>query len=180
MKAVADRKRKQNIAEYIIYMYQMEDLLRAYQFNLEDIGQYVVSHYPISAKEKQETISWFQDLSDKMIAQHLEKGGHIQETQFFVDALARLHWELLKKDKSYFEIYQEAKPHLIQLIMEAKNEIPTNEVQLFLNAVYGRLLARLHGREIPQEILDATEVFGSVLSYLNFAYFDELKDSASS
>ncbi|MDX5479843.1 MAG: DUF4924 family protein, partial [Cyclobacteriaceae bacterium] len=34
MKAIADKKKEQNIGEYIIYMYQMEDLLRAFQFNL--------------------------------------------------------------------------------------------------------------------------------------------------
>lgn len=158
----------------------MEDLLRAYQFNMEDIGKYVVSHYPISAKEKKEKLAWFQNLSEEMIAEHLEKVGHLRETMSFVDTLAKLHWELLKKDKFYFEIYQQAKPHLIHLIMEAKNQIPGNEVQLFLNAVYGRLLARLHGREIPQDILDATEVFGSVLSYLNRAYFAELENSANS
>lgn len=180
MKDVADRKRKQNIAEYIIYMYQMEDLLRAYQFNMEDIGKYVVSHYPISAQEKEETLSWFQNLAEVMLSEHLEKGGHIKETQSFVDALAKIHWELLKKDKSYFEIYQQAKPHLIHLMMEAKNEIPANEVQLFLNAVYGRLLARLRGREIPKDILEATEVFGSVLSYLNWAYFAGSENSDKS
>lgn len=180
MKAVADRKRKQNIAEYIIYMYQMEDLIRAYQFNLEDIRKYVVSHYPISAGEKEETLSWFQNLTEEMITDQLERRGHLRETQSFVEDLAKLHWELLKKDKFYFEIYQQAKPHLIHLMMEAKNEIPANEVQLFLNAVYGRLLARLHGREIPKDILEATEIFGSLLSYLNWIYFEGSENSAKS
>ena len=39
MKSVAENKKKQNISEYIIYMYQMEDLVRSYHFNLEEIEQ---------------------------------------------------------------------------------------------------------------------------------------------
>ncbi|RZS96632.1 DUF4924 family protein [Cecembia calidifontis] len=170
MKAVAEKKRRQNIAEYIIYMYQMEDLLRAYQFNMEDISKYVVSHYPVSTQEKEETFSWFRNLAEAMLAEKLEKGGHLKETQCLVENLAKLHWELLKKDKTYFEIYRQAKPHLIHLMAEAKDDFPSNEVQLFLNTVYGRLLARLRGRDIPQDILEATEAFGNVLSYLNWAF----------
>ena len=54
MKAIADRKKGQNIGEYLIYMYQMEDLIRSYQGNLEEINTYVISHYPIAEEEKQE------------------------------------------------------------------------------------------------------------------------------
>ena len=48
MQAIAERKKSQNIGEYLVYMYQMEDLIRSYQGNMEEIGQYVVSHYPVS------------------------------------------------------------------------------------------------------------------------------------
>ena len=34
---VAQQKLKENIAEYILYMYQIEDVIRAYQFDLDSI-----------------------------------------------------------------------------------------------------------------------------------------------
>ena len=34
---VAQQKQKENIAEYIIYMYQIEDIIRAYNFDVEAI-----------------------------------------------------------------------------------------------------------------------------------------------
>ena len=34
---IAQRKRKENIAEYILYLWQLEDLLRALQFSPEAI-----------------------------------------------------------------------------------------------------------------------------------------------
>ncbi|UJP65037.1 DUF4924 family protein [Mongoliitalea daihaiensis] len=173
MKSIADKKRQQNIAEYIIYMYQMEDLLRAYDFVLEDIEQYVVSHYPIKPAEKVETLQWFESLAKDMHVQKVSKKGHLKEIQMIVDTLAALHWDLLKTDGNYFKLYQQAKPHILQFMMEDGASDIQHEVQLFLNAIYGRLLARLHGREIPAAVLEATEVFGNVLSYLNAGYMNQ-------
>ena len=34
---IAQQKLKENIAEYILYMYQIEDVIRAYQFDLDSI-----------------------------------------------------------------------------------------------------------------------------------------------
>ena len=75
MKAIADRKKTQNIGEYLIYMYQMEDLIRSYQGNLEEIYTYVISHYPVAEEEKQEIKAWFGELAAQMqIEGLLEKG----------------------------------------------------------------------------------------------------------
>ncbi|GHB42573.1 DUF4924 family protein [Mongoliitalea lutea] len=170
MKSIAEKKQQQNIGEYIIYMYQMEDLLRAFNFVLEDIEQYVVSHYPVELVEKKETVTWFADLATQMQEEKITQKGHLQAVQAIVDELARLHWSLLKTDKSYFEHYQLAKPHVLHMMLEEGADEISHEVQLFFNAIYGRLLARLQGREIPSEILEATESFGGLLSYLNEVY----------
>ena len=39
---IAQRKRKENIAEYILYLWQLEDLLRALQFSPEAIYSQLV------------------------------------------------------------------------------------------------------------------------------------------
>ncbi|MGY6522311.1 MAG: DUF4924 family protein [Mongoliitalea sp.] len=170
MKSIAEKKQQQNIGEYIIYMYQMEDLLRAYSFVLEDIEQYVISHYPIEIAEKKETASWFADLATQMHQEKITQKGHLKSVQTIVDELAQIHWSLLKADKNYYEHYQQAKPYVLQMMLEEGAAEISHEIQLFFNAIYGRLLARLQGREIPSEILEATEAFGSLLSYLNEVY----------
>ncbi|MBW3467100.1 DUF4924 family protein [Arthrospiribacter ruber] len=171
MKSVAEKKSSQNIPEYIIYMYQMEDLIRAYQFNLDEIKQYVIAHYPISDEEKEDTLNWFSGLANQMRKENISTKGHLDEVQSYVSDLAKIHWSLIKSDKTYFEHYQKAKPHIVQLVIEAGEEAPSNEIQVCLNAVYGLLLAKLRGREIPKDINEATDAFGNVLSYLNWVYF---------
>lgn len=174
MKEVAENKKIKNIGEYIIYMYQMEDLLRAYSFEMVDIERYVIAHYPISEGQKKETFDWFEKLSDSIKAEGKMEEGHLDGTQESVEMLAKIHWALLKSDKTYFDIYSKAKPHVIQLILEAGDKSPGNEIQVCINGIYGLLLARLRSREVPKEMLDATDAFGDVLSYLNYSYFETL------
>jgi hypothetical protein len=145
----------------------MEDLLRAYQFNLEDIRQYVVAHYPISDEEKEETLKWFADLIQKMNDENILHAGHLKEVQQEVDRLAEIHWRLLKEDPAYFEIYSKAKPYVFQFILEAGEQHSGHEIQICFNTIYGYLLAKLNGRGIPEDVVAAVDTFGDVLSYLN-------------
>lgn len=166
MKKIATQKLKNNIAEYILYMYQMEDLIRAYDFNLEEIRNYVVSHYPIPDHEKGKTLDWFEEIATEMRASGIEKRGHLAQTQEYVDTLAKIHWEIIKTDKNYFHLFQKAKPHILQLVMEAADDNPGHEIQVCLHSIYGQLLARLHGRKIPPSVLESNERFGDLVSYL--------------
>jgi hypothetical protein len=171
MKTVADKKKGYNIGEYIIYMYQMEDLIRAYQFNIKDIESYVIHHYPISQNQKEETLAWFVEIAKRMKAEGLQETGHLASTQETVDQLAVIHWDLLKKDSVYFNIYQKAKPHIMEISLASSSNPPKHEIQACINGIYGLLLARLAGKEVKEEMQLATEAFGDLLSYLNTIYF---------
>lgn len=174
MQRLALQKKQENIAEYIIYMYQMEDLIRAYQFNLDDIQQYVIAHYPISPKEKAEVLEWFTELAEKMKLEKIQHKGHLPAVQEKVDILARLHWDLLKSDRTYCELYNTAKPYVIELVIEAGDENPGHEIQLCFNGIYGLLLSRLHGRKVAEDMIQATDSFGAVLRYLTEIYHQQL------
>ncbi|KEO74488.1 DUF4924 family protein [Anditalea andensis] len=175
MKDLAEKKKKTNIGEYIIYMYQMEDLLRSYKFESNDIKQYVVSHYPVSEEEKTVIAKWFDELAHKMKVQGIEEKGHLNEVKSVVDELAHIHWDLLKKDKDYFKIYGYAKPHVIDFIASAEGQDLGHEIQICLNGVYGLLLCRLTGRTVTEKLEEAVTSFGQVLGYLNAVYMDNKK-----
>lgn len=170
MKSIAERKKTQNIGEYLIYMYQMEDLIRSYQGNMVEIKQYVISHYPVSEEEKAEVTSWFQGLLERMQSQGIMEKGHLTELQDLVKNLANLHWKLLKTDKTYFETYHNAKPFILEAILAADGQNPGNEIQICINGIYGLLLCRLLGKKVENKQIKASEAFGEVLSLLNFNY----------
>jgi hypothetical protein len=170
MQSIAEKKKSQNIGEYLIYMYQMEDLIRSYQGNMGEIRQYVISHYPVSEEEKTEISNWFEGLLNRMRAENILEKGHLKELKDLVDNLAQIHWKLLKTDKTYFDVYQQAKPFILETIMASEEENPGNEIQICLNGIYGLLLCRLLGKSVSDNQVKATETFGEVLSLLNFHY----------
>ena len=40
---IARQKRKENIAEYLLYMWQVEDLIRANKFDMDSINRTVIA-----------------------------------------------------------------------------------------------------------------------------------------
>lgn len=175
MKSVAENKKSTNIAEYIIYMYQMEDLIRSYQGNAAEIKTYVVSKYPVSEEEKSEISAWYLDLLQKMKDQNILEKGHLKELNELVASLAEIHWRLLKTDAGYFETYNKAKPFILEAVMQAEGEDLGNEIQICLNGIYGLLLCRLLGKKVSDEQLKSAEAFGDVLSLLSFNYREREK-----
>lgn len=175
---IAENKKRTNISEYIIHMYQTEDLIRAFDFDMDNIRQYVIKHIPVDEAEKEELAGWYQGIMKKMEQEGVNEKGHLQETQKHVDELTDLAEKLKVEDDRFKAIYDSAKPHIDEGLEFAKGEI-NGEIQICLNGIYGLLLARMNGREVPEELMTGINSFGEVLSYLSYKYKErnEVRDN---
>ncbi|MFO7932653.1 MAG: DUF4924 family protein, partial [Bacteroidales bacterium] len=59
---IAQQKRKENIAEYLLYMYQVEDLIRANHLDLDRIEKTLISKFDIPGDTKREMHEWYKSL----------------------------------------------------------------------------------------------------------------------
>lgn len=50
---IASQKRKENIAEYLLYMWQIEDIIRAYKLDIDTIDEQIVSKYNVPDDKKE-------------------------------------------------------------------------------------------------------------------------------
>lgn len=166
---IADEKLRKNVAEFIIHMYQMEDLCRVYAFNLDDIRQYVISHFPVTDEAKSRMLTWFENLIRLMHEQNLQDSGHLNEVQVFVNQLLDLKFRLLAEDEVFRQVYNTARPHIRAIIEESGQQV-TSDIQVCLNGIYGLLLARMNGKEVPENLNEPLNTFGEVLSYLSYKY----------
>lgn len=148
-------------------MYQTEDLLRAYQFDLEELRKNVIEHLP--AEDRQPALEWYTHLARQMQQEGLEKGGHLAETQDYVKRLYNMHEQLLKSDQQYRQTYSKTAVH-IRNSMDASGGAVTNAVQAALNGIYGYLLLKINGKTVDQDIMPAVNAFGDLLSYLSFRW----------
>lgn len=168
---VAADKRKNNIAEYVLYMWQIEDLIRAHQFNLEEIAHTVV--YPATDEEglRIEWVAWYQDLIDRMKREKIEQKGHLQDVKDVIVELFYLHNTLINihKDERYIETFEKALPN-IKEFQRLSNHSVFNDIETCFNAMYAKLLLRLQKREISKDTESAMNTFRDVLAYLAVVY----------
>lgn len=166
---IAETKRQNNISEYIIHMYQTEDLIRAYEFKIEDIDEYVVKHIPGDESEKKELLGWYTEVMNQMKAEGLESSGHLSSVQEIVNELSIMYEELQSTDSAFEEVHKSSKSHIDKNMELAKGAI-TSEVQICLNGVYGLLLLRMKGKNVSDELMESINAFGDILSYLSYKY----------
>ena len=75
---IARQKRKENICEYLLYMWQVEDLIRANHFDMEEIRRNVLSRYQQPEETMREIEQWYEELIEMMRSEGVKEAGHIQ------------------------------------------------------------------------------------------------------
>ena len=55
---ISREKRKENIAEYLLYMWQIEDLIRGCELDLDKIKNSVIDKYTLPDEEKKKMEEW--------------------------------------------------------------------------------------------------------------------------
>ena len=75
---IAKQKRKENIAEYLLYMWQIEDLIRVCGFDMDKIDKAIISNYSLDEKTKAEVRDWYENLVKMMELEHVKEKGHLQ------------------------------------------------------------------------------------------------------
>jgi len=166
---IAEKKRKESISEYMIFMYQTEDLIRAYNFNLEEIYKYVIQHFPVEDNMKTRIKAWYRKIANQMKKESIKESGHLEELNQLTRELSQFNLELLKSDQSYRQLFDQAKVHINRSSPLSNGQL-TNPVQVCLNGIYGLLMLRLNGKPVDEELKQGAQAFGDVLSYLSFKY----------
>ena len=168
---IARQKRKENIAEYLLYMWQVEDLIRANKFDMDSINRTVIAHYDQPEEVKKEIAQWYEELSEMMRSE-----GHIQLNKNVIITLTDLHLRLLKSPKEmvYSAAYYKTLPYIVQLRAKSGGEdLP--ELETCFAAVYGYLLLRMQGKEVSAETLEGIKQISSFLALLAEKYREDMK-----
>lgn len=149
---IAQQKRKENIAEYLLYMWQVEDVIRAYQLDIDKIDANIISRFPIEESKKAEAKDWYESLIKMMELEHVKEKGHLQINKNVLIRLDDLHVQLLKAPKypQYGAQFYQTLPYIVELRSKSKPEEQADELETCFNALYGILMLRLQGKEISE------------------------------
>ncbi|MCE7993574.1 MAG: DUF4924 family protein [Roseivirga sp.] len=164
---LADKKKQENISEYIIHMYQSELLVRTFDLDISKIKAQVIDSIPKGGTDKVALEAWYTKLISDMKDEALEMEGHLSYVQDEVQKLSNLSVELLGENENYRQVFNAARPAIRESIIGSEGLV-NDPIQACLNGVFGLLLSRMNGIIVEQEQLDKVEHFGNVLSYLSY------------
>jgi len=168
---IAKEKKKSNIIEYILYMWQIEDLLRSFKFDYEKIKLQIINQFDVDQAIKEEMQVWYEGLIELMSSEGKKEKGHLQFIINTINDLNDLHLYLIqKKNTEYLQYYSWAKTHLDELRKLSKTE-EINEIEAALNGLYGILMLKLQKREISEGTQKSIESISKMMAFLNQTYF---------
>ncbi len=170
---IARKKRKENIAEYVLYMWQLEDMIRAFNFDMDTLKAKIIDQYKIEDKALlQEVTEWYEGLIITMQKEGIQQQGHLQIVKNVVSDLADLHLQLIDAlpETEYRKTYREALPNIQAFLKNTKTAGLKNEIEVCFYALYSLMLMRLKGEKISEETQKGMDSFSKLLSLLAQKY----------
>ena len=147
------KSKKENIAEYILYLWQMEDYLRAFP-------------------EHAEATPELHELNEMMHREGIMDGGHLALAQNALAELEDLHAELLNEDAMYRAAIIRLQPSLN--LLKAKTDNPTmSDLEACFTLLYQIMLLHLQKKPISPETASVQQQATQVLQFLSKTYISQ-------
>ena len=168
---IAKAKRRENIAEYILYLWQLEDLLRALQFSPEAIFSTLIApRKDIGEEQKHVFLLWYMDIANLLREEGKEEKGHLEHTLHLIGDLNDLHLQLMKLPigEHYRQTFARLEPELPRLRAVLGREM--SDIELCFRALYAAMLYRIKGEGGKSAVSDTIEYVSPVIAELADMY----------
>ncbi|MBI3135539.1 MAG: DUF4924 family protein [Bacteroidetes bacterium] len=168
---IAKRTKENNIAEHVIYMFQIEDLIRANNFDLDTIIHTLIEPQLKDPALVEEYRNWYAGLIKQMKAEGILKKGHNSDLNEILMELLLLHNTLLNilHQPKYLELFEKALPALKDF-QKKSNASNINLVEVGFNALYSKLILKLKGQAFSQATDEAFAQISEMLGFLALYY----------
>lgn len=172
---ISKQLKQKNIAEYLLYMWQVEDMIRANNFDMEKIRKTIIDPYPsLTDEQRKELARWYQDLINMMHDEGVMEKGHVQINKNVIVWLTDLHLRLLRSPKFpyYSAAYYKALPFIVELRAKGVDK-DEPELETCFDALYGVLMLKLQKKKISEETQKAMKVISDLLAILAEYYIQD-------
>jgi hypothetical protein len=152
-------------------MWQVEDLIRANNCDIDKVEQTVVAPYNLPDDQRAEMVEWYANLVEMMHLEGVEQSGHLQINKNVIITLTDLHYRLMHSQKFpfYQAAYYKALPFIVEL--RAKGGQDKTELDNCFEALYGVWMLRLQRKEVSQDtagaVADIVKFVGMLSDYYN-------------
>lgn len=170
---ISQKLRKENIAEYLLYMWQVEDIIRAYDCYLPALRRDYISRFELSDDDRDELTDWYSNLLRMMNEEGCREEGHLQINKIIIQQLEELHSQLINSPKFpfYNAEYYKVLPFIVELRNRGDKDI--TELETCFNALYGVMMLRLQKKTITPETETAIKEITTFIGMLSDYYKED-------
>ena len=174
---IAQELRKTNIAEYLLYMWQVEDTIRAFDCSLSRIRREYIDRFDYTDEQKEEEADWFGNLIRMMNSEGCRQRGHLQINKVTLQTLEELHGQLLASSKYpfYNAEYYKVLPYIVELRNRGANK-EEHEIETCFNSLYGVMMLRLQKKEVTTNTQHAVKEISTLIGMLNDYYLKDKQE----
>lgn len=168
---IAQELRKRNVAEYLLYMWQVEDTIRAFGCSLPRIRREYIDRFDYNEEQKEEEADWFGNLIKMMNEEGCREQGHLQINKVTLQLLSELHIQLLSSPK--FSFYNAEYYKVLPFIVELRNrgaDKQEGEIETCLYLLYGVMMLRLQKKEVSASTEHAVKEISTFIGMLSDYY----------
>lgn len=171
---ISQELRKRNIAEYLLYMWQVEDIIRAYGCSLARIRREYIDRFDYTDEQKEEMADWYGNLVRMMNSEGCRENGHLQINKIVIQQLSELSAELLASSNFpfYNSEYYKVLPFIVELRKRGADK-EENEIETCFNALYGVMMLRLQNKPISPDTEHAIKEITTFIGMLNDYYMKD-------
>lgn len=173
---ISQELRKKNIAEYLLYMWQIEDIIRAYDCSLARIRREYIERFNYTDEQKEEMTDWYGNIVRMMNSEGCREHGHLQINKIVIQQLSELSAELLSSSKFpfYNSEYYKVLPFIVELRKRGADN-NENEIETCFNALYGVMMLRLQKKTVSPDTEHAIKEITTFIGMLSDYYLKDKK-----
>lgn len=181
---IAQELRKKSIAEYLLYMWQVEDIIRAYDCYMPVIRKQYIEQFDYSDEQKEELADWYGNLVRMMNEEGKREYGHLNINEILLKDLLDLHARLLQSSNFpfYSAAYYKVLPFIVELRAKNRRGRDDNEniasegeseLETCFDALYGVMMLKLQKKEITADTAHAVKEITTFIGLLSDYYIKD-------
>ena len=151
---IAQKLQYSSRSEYLLYMWQVEDILRAHHCSIDELREKYLARFDVAPEVRAEMEAWYENLCVMMREEGVTEHGHLQINKNVIEGLAEVHELLIDNAKYpyYRQMYYKVLPYIVELCFEL---------------LYGVMLLRLQKKTLSEETQTATKDVSVFLGQLS-------------
>ena len=174
---ISRKLKEQSISEYLLYMWQVEDTIRAFGCSLSRVRREYIERFDYDEEQKEEMTDWFGNLITMMNQEGCREQGHLQINKITLQKLEELHSQLLQSTK--FPFYNAEYYKVLPFIVELRNKGAAkeqSEIETCFNSLYGVMMLRLQKKDISTNTAHAVKEISTLIGMLNDYYLKDKEE----